>query len=186
MPRRLYFLGTLCTLLPLTPCQTNIASRVSEQSRILFAAKQEKRLTFEEIAKALGREEVACAAIFYGQAKASSEDCKRLCELLDIPSEKLEPLLYGLPNRGLTIDMPPKEPLMYRLFEIIQNYVSLRVSSSLLNLLTHTLQGYAYKAVLNEKFGDGIMSAITFSTNVKKELDDAGNAWVVITLSTLR
>jgi len=36
--------------------------------------------------------------------------------------------------------------------------------------------------VLNEKFGDGIMSAISFSTNVKKETDDAGNPWVVITL----
>lgn len=28
--------------------------------------------------------------------------------------------------------------------------------------------GYSYKAVINEKFGDGIMSAITFSTTVKK------------------
>jgi len=36
--------------------------------------------------------------------------------------------------------------------------------------------------VLNEKFGDGIMSAISFSTNVKKETDEAGNPWVVITL----
>jgi len=102
---------------------------VSEQSRILFAAKQQKKLTFEEIAKALGREEVACAAIFYGQAKASSQDCKTLCDLLDIPSDKLEPLLYGVPNRGLTIDMPPKEPLMYRLFEIVQNYVRLTDSA---------------------------------------------------------
>lgn len=36
--------------------------------------------------------------------------------------------------------------------------------------------------MLNEKFGDGIMSAISFSTNVKKETDEAGNPWVVITL----
>ena len=60
--------------------------------------------------------------------------------------------------------MPPKEPLIYRLFEIVQNY------------------GYAYKAVLNEKFGDGIMSAISFSTKVEKETDKDGNNWAVITL----
>lgn len=59
--------------------------------------------------------------------------------------------------------MPPKEPLMYRLYEIVQNY------------------GYAYKAVINEKFGDGIMSAITFSTKVEKEVDDKGE-WCKITL----
>lgn len=60
--------------------------------------------------------------------------------------------------------MPPKDPLIYRLYEIVQNY------------------GYSFKAVLNEKFGDGIMSAIAFSTKVEKEVDEQGNAWAVITL----
>ncbi len=60
--------------------------------------------------------------------------------------------------------MPPVEPLIYRLYEIVQNY------------------GYAYKAVLNEKFGDGIMSAISFSTKVEKETDKDGNNWAVITM----
>lgn len=60
--------------------------------------------------------------------------------------------------------MPPKEPLIYRLYEIVMNY------------------GYAYKAVLNEKFGDGIMSAIAFSTKVEKEVDDQGNVWANIHL----
>lgn len=41
--------------------------------------------------------------------------------------------------------------------------------------------GLAYKAVLNEKFGDGIMSAISFSTKVEREEDDKGT-WVKITL----
>jgi cyanate lyase len=62
--------------------------------------------------------------------------------------------------------MPPKDPLIYRLYEIVQNY------------------GYAYKAVLNEKFGDGIMSAISFSTNVEKEVDKDGATWVRSCLSS--
>lgn len=107
---------------------------------------------------------MATAAIFYGQAKASPEDIEKLASLLTIPYDALEERLSGFPDRGRTVEMPPKEPLIYRLYEIVQNY------------------GYAYKAVLNEKFGDGIMSAISFSTKVEKETDADGNNWAVITL----
>lgn len=129
----------------------------------MFEAKKQKNLSFEAIAKEVGRDEVAIAALFYGQAQASPEDIKKLSQILDIPAETLESQLAGFPDRGRTIDMPPKEPLIYRLYEIVQNY------------------GYAYKAVLNEKFGDGIMSAISFSTKVEKETDEKGD-WAVITL----
>jgi hypothetical protein len=83
--------------------------------------------------------------------------------MLDIPVETLESQLAGFPDRARWMEMPPKDPLVYRLYEIVQNY------------------GYAYKAVLNEKFGDGIMSAISFSTKVEKEVDDKGE-WAKITL----
>ena len=121
-------------------------------------------LTFESIAQALGRSEVAVAALFYGQAQASAEDVKKLSQILDVPEATLSKQLLGFPDRGRAGPMPPVEPLIYRLYEIVQNY------------------GYAYKAVLNEKFGDGIMSAISFSTKVEKEVDESGNAWAVITL----
>ena len=132
---------------------------------MLFAQKKAKNLSFETIAKALGRDEVAVAALFYGQANASEEDIKKLSQLLEIPEEVLLATeITGMPDRGRTVEMPPKEPLIYRLYEIVQNY------------------GYAYKAVLNEKFGDGIMSAISFSTHVEKEVDDKGVEWVNINL----
>ena len=131
---------------------------------MLFAQKKAKKLSFEAIAKELDRDEVAVAALFYGQAKASEADIKNLSKILDIPESKLLATeMASIPDRGRTIQMPPKEPLIYRLFEIVQNY------------------GYAYKAVMNEKFGDGIMSAITFSTHVEKETDDKGD-WVKITM----
>jgi cyanate lyase len=103
------------------------------------------------------------AALFYGQAQASPEDVAKLSQILSIPESKLAEQLLGFPDRGRAGPMPPVEPLIYRLYEIVQNY------------------GYAYKAVLNEKFGDGIMSAISFSTKVEKEVDDKGE-WAVITL----
>lgn len=143
--------------------QSSIAPRLPSSYVTLFEAKAKKNLSFETIAQHLGRSEVAVAALFYGQAQASPQDIEKLAELLQVTKESLEVELSGFPDRGRQMEMPPKEPLVYRLFEIVQNY------------------GYAYKAVLNEKFGDGIMSAISFSTKVEKETDEKGD-WAVITL----
>ncbi len=148
----------------LTFKQSSLAPRLPVQAVTLFEAKAAKKLSFEQIAKELGREEVAVAAIFYGQAQTNDQDVEKLSSILGIEKGKLEAQLAGFPFRGHTMDMPPKEPLIYRLYEIVQNY------------------GYAYKAVLNEKFGDGIMSAISFSTKVEKETDKDGNNWAIITL----
>lgn len=104
------------------------------------------------------------AALFYGHARASPEDIDKLCTLLGIPPADLKMRLRGFPDRGKGVEMPPRDPLIYRLYEIVQNY------------------GQAYKAVMNEKFGDGIMSAIAFSTKVDKEVDEQGNAWAVLTM----
>jgi len=143
---------------------TTLIDRLPVSSKTLFDAKATKALTFEAIAKELGRSEVAVAALFYGQAQASPEDVQKLSTILDVPESTLGAQLLGFPDRGRAGPMPPVEPLIYRLYEIVQNY------------------GYAYKAVLNEKFGDGIMSAISFSTKVEKEVDEQGNNWAVITL----
>lgn len=112
----------------------------------------------------MNRGEVAVASLFYGQAKASPEDIKNLSEYFGIDHATLESQMSGFPDRGKSIELPPKEPLIYRLYEIVQNY------------------GYAYKAIMNEKFGDGIMSAIAFSTKIEKEVDKDGVAWVNISM----
>ncbi|KAJ4334633.1 Cyanate hydratase [Didymella glomerata] len=148
---------------PIATLQEDLIPRLPPSSPTLFEAKKKKNLSFEAIAKEVGRDEVAIAALFYGQAMATSEDIQKLSKVLDIPTETLESQLSGFPDRGRSLEMPPKDPLVYRLYEIVQNY------------------GYAYKAVLNEKFGDGIMSAISFSTKVEKETDEKGE-WAKITL----
>jgi cyanase len=102
--------------------------------------------------------------MFYGHTPANEQDVKKLAEILDIPEAELRQTeIMNFPDRGRSLEMPPREPLVYRLYEIVQNY------------------GYAYKSVINEKFGDGIMSAISFSTKVEKETDEKGE-WVKITL----
>ncbi|KAF3760283.1 cyanase [Cryphonectria parasitica EP155] len=148
----------------LASLDSSIVDRLPAHSQALFAAKTHANLTFAEIGEHLGRDEVAVAALFYGQAQASAADVEKLSDLLGLQKEILAPQLMGFPDRGRSGPMPPVEPLIYRLYEIVQNY------------------GYAYKAILNEKFGDGIMSAISFSTKVDKEVDQDGSPWVVITL----
>jgi cyanate lyase len=144
--------------------QSSIVDRLPAYSKSLFEAKTEKGLSFEALAKELGRSEVAVAGLFYGQVQASAEDVDKLSQVLGVPREAIAGQMMGFPDRGRAGPMPPVEPLIYRLYEIVQNY------------------GYAYKAILNEKFGDGIMSAICFNTKVEKEVDDTGASWVVITL----
>ncbi len=51
----------------------------------------------------------------------------------------------------------PIDPLIYRFYEIMQVY------------------GMALKEVIQEKFGDGIMSAIDFTMDVEKEEDPKGD-----------
>ncbi|KAI0883236.1 cyanate hydratase [Annulohypoxylon maeteangense] len=142
-----------------------LAENLPAYSKLLFGAKTVNKITFEQIATELGRSEVAVAALFLGQAQASPSDIEKLSKLLGIQKDMLEASsISHIPNRGHVGPMPPKEPLVYRLYEIVQNY------------------GYAFKAVMNEKFGDGIMSAIAFSSRVEKEVDAEGVAWVNITL----
>ncbi|KAI8951342.1 cyanate hydratase [Xylaria longipes] len=143
---------------------STLVDRLPAYSKALFEGKARQKLSFEAIAKELGRGEVAVAALFYGQAQASPEDVEKLSNLLGEPKETLEASMGGFPDRGRAGPMPPVEPLVYRLYEIVQNY------------------GYAFKAIMNEKFGDGIMSAIAFSSKVDKEVDSDGVTWVNITL----
>jgi cyanate lyase len=90
-------------------------------------------------------------ALFYAQTTATDENIEKLSQLLGLPLPMLTRAMAVFPNRGQSGPMPPVEPLIYRLYEVVQNY------------------GYAYEAILNEKFGDGIMSAIRFGTKVEYE-----------------
>ncbi len=128
----------------------------------LLAAKKAKRLTFADIGKPLGHDECWVAALFYRQAKATEEETCKLAKLLELPCEELK-VLADFPNKGLG-PVVPTDPLIYRLYEFIQVY------------------GMPIKAVVHEKFGDGIMSLIDFTVQVDKEKDPKGDR-VQITMS---
>lgn len=128
----------------------------------ILNAKQEKGLSFADLGKAIGRDEVWIAALIYRQASASQEEAGKLVSLLGLGVEVSE-ALTGFPSKGLG-PVVPTDPLIYRFYEIMQVY------------------GMPMKAVIHEKFGDGIMSAIDFTLNVDKDQDPKGDR-VRITMS---
>nr|CAG8436246.1 4255_t:CDS:10 [Entrophospora candida] len=130
----------------------SLKSKLPSICQKLFEGKNAKKITFNDIAKKLGRDEVWVAAVFYGQAKPDEDDLKKLSVILDIKESYLIDDLDKsyFPTRGGLINMPPSDPFLYRFYEILQVY------------------GYPLKSIVNEKFGDGIMSAIDFTANVDK------------------
>ena len=141
-------------------------------TEVILAAKEYHRYTFASLALLLPhRNEVSVASLLLSCHPPPSEDeIATLAVALRLSGDKLREHFAAAPDRGQTaLDMPPREPLMYRLYEIVMNY------------------GKAYKAVMNEMFGDGIMSAIAFSTKVEKEVEvdprtGVETTWAVVTL----
>lgn len=128
----------------------------------LLKAKKRKGLTFGDLEKVVGRDEVWVAALFYGQASASPEEAEKLAAALELGADIAE-VLTEYPTKGLG-PVVPTDPLIYRFYEIMQVY------------------GMPMKAVIHEKFGDGIMSAIDFTLAVDKVEDPKGDR-VQVTMS---
>lgn len=136
--------------------------KVSELTEKLLIAKKQKGLSFADLERVVGRDEIWIAALFYRQASASQEEAMKLTSALDLGSDVVD-ALTEFPTKGLG-PVVPTDPLIYRFYEIMQVY------------------GMALKAVIHEKFGDGIMSAIDFTLDVDKEEDPKGDR-VRITMS---
>ena len=122
----------------------------------LMAAKRAKGLSFTDLEAVLGRDEVWIASLFYGQATASAEEAAQLAAVLGLDAAT-EAALQTYPIKGCLDPVIPTDPLLYRFYEILQVY------------------GLPLKDVIQEKFGDGIMSAIDFSLEVEKVPDPAGD-----------
>ncbi len=135
---------------------------LAEITKILLAAKKEKSLSFADLETVVGHDEVWIAAVFYRQASASREEAEKIVSALGLDPDTAE-ALTECPLKGLG-PVVPTDPLIYRFYEIMQVY------------------GMPLKAIIHEKFGDGIMSAIDFILDVKKEENPKGDR-VVVTMN---
>ncbi|MDF5722275.1 MAG: cyanase [Rhizonema sp. PD37] len=133
---------------------------IPEITQKLLAAKKEKGLTFADLEKIVGHDEVWLAAVFYRQASNSFEEAKLLIDALGMEPIYIQELTeYPVKGLGTIV---PTDPLVYRFYEIMQVY------------------GMPMKAVIHEKFGDGIMSAIDFTLDIEKEEDPKGDRVKII------
>jgi cyanate lyase len=122
----------------------------------IVAAKQQKGKTFQELADAVGHHVVWTTAAVMGQATMEEAEAKTLAAALDLGSDVVS-ALQEIPAKGSLSTTVPVDPLMYRLHEITQVY------------------GTTIKAVVHEKFGDGIMSAIDLEIDVQRVPDPKGD-----------
>lgn len=126
----------------------------------LLEAKAKKGLTFADLGAKINHDEVWVAAAFYGQARFSPSDIKTLAEVLDVDLASFDAQVgeHWYPHRGIGPAVPT-DPVIYRLYEGVQVY------------------GEAIKAIIHEKFGDGIMSMIDCDVKVEKT-QNHGNDYV--------
>ena len=118
-------------------------------TQTLLAAKKAKNLSFTDLEAIVGLDEVCIAAILYRQAAATPDEALKLTQALGLgPDFAAELTEYGIKGLGPVV---PTDPFVYRFYEIMQVY------------------GLPLKSVVQEKFGDGIMSAIDFTLHVEKK-----------------
>jgi len=134
-----------------------------EITQTILNAKSAKQLTFAMLANTVGCHPVFLAAVCYRQASASHEQAVKLLDALGL-DHALTESLTSFPVKGGLMPTVPVDPLLYRFYEIMQVY------------------GLPLKEVIQEMFGDGIMSAIDFTMQVDKEADPKGDR-VKITMS---
>ena len=83
------------------------------------------------------------------------EAAARAAAALAMP--EAEGFLTQIPMRGSLGQAVPTDPLIYRFYEIVQVY------------------GTTLKALIEEEFGDGIMSAIDFDLDLTRQPDPNGD-----------
>ena len=134
-----------------------------QATEAILDAKQQRGISFEEIARAVGRHQVWTTAALLGQAQMSAEESERAVACLGLGPE-VAAALRQFSLKGSLEHTVPVDPLIYRLHEITQVY------------------GTTIKALIHEMFGDGIMSAIDFEMDIQRKPDPKGDR-VVITYS---
>jgi cyanate lyase len=119
--------------------------------------KRTKKLTWNAIAAHVGTASpIVTTAALLGQMRLDESEADKAAELLGLDAEE-RALLCEIPYRGSLPQVPPTDPLIYRFYELVQVY------------------GTTWKELIQEEFGDGIMSAIDFDMRLERQPDPKGD-----------
>lgn len=122
----------------------------------ILGIKKQRGLGWKQIAAEIGYSPVWTCAACLGQMSMPQEAARKLADLLALSPEE-ESLLTQIPYRGALPASPPSDPLIYRFHELVNVY------------------GTTWKALIEEEFGDGIMSAIDFDMSIERQPDPKGD-----------
>jgi len=125
-------------------------------TRLILETISQKKITYLEISEKVGRHIVWTTLALHGQASMDADEAAKTAEILELGKD-VELALQEYPERGSLPTMPPTDPTFYRFYELIMVY------------------GTTLKALINEKFGDGIMSAIDFTMDIDRVENPAGD-----------
>ena len=134
----------------------------AELTEKILDIKREKDWTWKHITDEIGgMSPVLVVGALLGQMKLPKPLAEKAAKLFGL-SESEKRMLNEVPTRGTP--MPPTDPLLYRFYELIM------------------VNGPALKALIEEEFGDGIMSAIDFDMVMERVANPKGDR-VKITMS---
>jgi cyanate lyase len=123
----------------------------------LLDIKREKGWTWKYICEQIGgMSPVLIVGAILGQHKMTKPMAANAAKLFSL-SKTEEIMLNEVPMRGTATPMPPTDPLIYRLYELV------------------LVNGPAMKLLIEEEFGDGIMSAIDFDMTIDRQPDPKGD-----------
>jgi cyanate lyase len=123
---------------------------------LIYAAKVRKGIKWAAVASELKLSKEWTTAACLGQMTLNSEQAATIGRLFELPEQAVA-LLQVVPYKGSLPTAVPTDPLIYRWYEMVNVY------------------GTTIKELIHEEFGDGIMSAIDFSMDIKREPDPKGD-----------
>ena len=128
----------------------------------LIDLKRENGWTWKYICDQIGgMSPMLIVGALLGQMKLTKPQAAKAGDLFGL-SKAETAMLNEVPMRGAP--MPPTDPLIYRFYELVM------------------VNGPAWKALIEEEFGDGIMSAIDFDMQIERLPNPKGDR-VKITMS---
>jgi cyanate lyase len=136
----------------------------SDLTEKLLDIKRDNGWSWKHICEKIGGfSDVLIVGALLGQMKLTKPQAANAAELFGL-SKSETAMLNEIPMRGEGTPMPPTDPLIYRLYELVM------------------VNGPAWKALIEEEFGDGIMSAIDFDMAMERVANPKGDR-VKITMS---
>ena len=122
----------------------------------IIAAKVSRGIQWSDVASKVGQSKEWTTAACLGQMTLNGEQARVLGDIFGLNEEE-QKWLQVVPYKGTLPTAVPTDPLIYRWYEIVSVY------------------GTTIKELIHEEFGDGIMSAIDFSMDIKREADPKGD-----------